>query len=156
VDGAYVDEVSGFGEVPAFLQVADATGRVVLNTWIEADRFPEEYVGSPGSPPKPPRWWTDEGFDPSRARRAPGDRAPVVPIVTTAVLAAASGTLYALSAASLGGLEGATTEVGLASARTRTNALWVGSVATAAGALGAGVTVVLAADGGGIGWTVRF
>ncbi len=163
VDGALAEEISGYSEVPAFLQVADLTGRVIESAWIEADRFPPEYVGPPGPPPKAPRWWTDEGFDASRTRRAPEDRAPVLPIAATTGLAVLSGTLYALSALSVSGLEDAATEADLASARTKANTLWVGSLATAAGAVGAGVTVVLASDpggalprGGGVGLRLRF
>lgn len=156
VDGSFADEVSGFEEVPAFLQVADVTGTVIQSQWIEADQFPADWIGSPGAPPPPPRWWTDEGFDATRARRSPNDRAPVIPIVATTGLALTSGTLYLLSALSVSGLEQATTENELAGARTRTNSLAMGSLVAGVGAVGAGVTVVLASDGGGLGFGFRF
>ncbi|MCA9492356.1 MAG: hypothetical protein KC621_20625 [Myxococcales bacterium] len=156
VDGSFADEVSGFEDVPAFLQVADVTGTVIQSQWVEADQFPADWVGSPGAPPSAPRWWTEDGFDPTKARRAPNDRAPIVPIVATTGLALTSGTLYLLSALSVSGLEQATTESELAGARTRTNTLAMGSLVTGVGAVGAGVTVVLAADGGGLGFGFRF
>ena len=156
VDGSFADEVSGFQDVPAFFQVADASGTVIGSQWIEADQFPGEFVGAPGPSPTPPKWWTDQGFDETRTRKAAGERPPVVPIIATTGLALASGSLYLVSALSVTGLEKATTEDELAAARTFTNSMAIGSLVTGLGAVGAGVTVVLASDGGGIGFGLRF
>lgn len=147
LDGRLVGVPEAWPEVPGLLQVADGEGRIVDTRWIDGAQLPEEYLGPDGPPPRPPRWWDPEEAPGTMVAERAGGGPRVGALVAGGGFAVLSGALYALGAVSTGGLDTATSEDALAAARSRTNALAMGSAAAGVGAVGLGITAFVSADG---------
>ncbi|MFT4624739.1 MAG: hypothetical protein ACI8PZ_003399 [Myxococcota bacterium] len=155
--GVLIFEPKLHAEVPYLLQLVDKDGSVVSAEWQDGSAFDSEMLTSElPAGYKAPRFYKGPVPEPPADLVFQKEPFPVAKVITTGALAVVSGALYGVAAATSGGVANATTEAELASARSTTNLLVVGSGITGAAALGAGITILVDGKSAGIGMRFRW
>lgn len=153
LDGDLLVEPKALAEIPHLVQLFDRDQVFLGAYWQTGAAFEASILGD--ETPKAPKWWTGEGASSARnrdpdagARSGGGGGVPVVPVVVSGGLLAASGVTYALASVTAGGMSNLGTGAELTDARSRANMLVLVSGVTLAGAVGVGVGGVLVSHEG--------